>query len=185
MRSAPVLVVLCLAACMTDRRPVHPYRLEGFPGAPIEGDLFPLRAGTRWVFRDRLADDKALELSLRREGEGFVLEGSRQGGASVALEGGFLSIRYEGEEVDRPLKLEGKVGDSWEAAGARYTVFGYDRIEVLGEKRRALVTAAERGGTRDLYWFVDGMGWVRMRTERQGRVLRDAVLAAHDAGVAN
>ncbi len=187
MKTTLTALALLVAAGCVSQRPVHPYRLDGFPGAPIEGDLFPMRGGARWVFRDRLggADTKPLELALQERNGGLVLEGSRQGGAAVALEDGFLTIRYEGEVVDQPLKLEGHVGDRWAAAGARYTVFGYDRVEVLGKEHRALVVAAERGQTRDLYWFADGVGWIRMRTERQGKALRDAFLEEFRPGGAS
>ncbi len=182
-------VVLCVflalgAGCARDR-PIHPMRLDGFPGAPIEAGLFPLAPGARWTFRDRLDPARALELSLREEAGTLVLEGTREGGVEVHLNAGFLELRYEGQVVERPLKLEGRVGDAWEAAGARYTAFGYDEVEVLGRRVRALVVAAERRGNRDLYWFARGLGWVRLRTEQQGKVYRDALLESFEPGRPN
>ena len=41
------------------------------------------------------------------------------------------------------------------------------------------------GDLRDLYWFVDGIGWARLRTERRGRVIRDQVLIAFEPGATN
>lgn len=178
---ARLLVVATLAGCAWDR-PVHPLRLEGFPGAPIEPDLFPLRDGMRWEFEDVKNGGRPLVLELRAAGEAFELVGSREGAASLRVADGFVEILRGGELVDRPLKLEGRAGDWWKAAGARCTAFGYDRIPVLGATRRALVVAVERGRVRDLYWFAADMGWVRIRTERDGNAVRDARLKAFEAG---
>jgi hypothetical protein len=172
------LLVAVLGACAVDR-PIHPMRLEGFPGAPIEAGLFPLNAGARWVFEGEL------ELRLSAEDGGLVLEGRKGGSALVRTEGGFLEIVYQGQVVERPLKLTGRVGDRWRVDDARYTAFGYDRIEVLGEERRALVVAVDRGEVRDLYWFAAPLGWVRIRTERQGSVVRDVRLVEFEPGGAN
>ncbi len=288
-----------LAGGCAGERPIHPYRLEGFPGAPIEADLFPMRAGTRWVFEDRVDPDRArLELELVARGERLVLVGTREGEAVVriaevegdhgperrleivfeitvarvvaavaefygvtpdeilgrqappAREQDTLAIPREvvvylsreltdaspeaiadlfaGEarpavatvherirrqawddndlaatlrrlraklgprrRVYYPLKLEGKVGDQWRTKGSlrekgtRYTVFGYDTVEVLGKPHRALVVAADRMPVRDLYWFAAGIGWVRIRTENEGRAKRDAFLVEFDSGGAN
>jgi hypothetical protein len=89
----------------------------------------------------------------------------------------------DGEVLERPLRLEGAVGDSWRLGkNVRYTVFGYDRIEVLGEERRALVVACDRDAFRDLYWFAAGIGWVRFRTEHMGAVRRDVRLVEFTPG---
>jgi len=175
-------LALLLAACAVEP-PVHPYRLEGFPGAPIEAGMFPLRAGSRWAFES--ADGSRLELSLEQGEKGLVLRGTKEGGALIRTSDGFVEIVYEGRVVDRPFKLEGAVGDRWEAAEAVYTVFGYDTIDVLGEPRRALVVAADRMPLRDVYWFAEGIGWARIRTEREGRVVRDARLVAFEPAGAN
>jgi hypothetical protein len=286
--------VLLQVGCAGER-PIHPYRLEGFPGAPIEADLFPLQAGARWVFEDRVDPDRGrLELELEdREGR-LVLVGTKEGEAVVRVvevdaERGperrlvivfgvtvdhvveavadHYAIRAEevlgvqpttprwqatvelarrvsvflateltsaprseitgrfagGAVVDAPervphdaqkdpalaraleeleaeltarkayhvLKFEGKVGDQWATKGSalkkgtRYTVFGYDTVEVLGKRHRALVVAADRMPVRDLYWFAQGIGWVRIRTENQGRVKRDALLVEFQPGGAN
>ena len=63
-------------------------------------------------------------------------------------------------------------------------MFGYDEIEVLGKKTEALVVAADRGPVRDLYYFAKDLGWVRLRTERTGKTIRDAKLVAFEAGSA-
>jgi len=178
-----VLLVPGLAACGIER-PIHPLRLEGFPGAPIEADLFPLRPGTKWNFVDRLTG-KELALRLVQTPKGLDLEGARRGGARVRIVGGFLEIDYAGDLVDRPLKLKGRVGDRWRAGGALYTVFGYDRIMAAGKLRRALVVAADRPPLRDLYWFAPGIGFARLRTERSGRVVRDARLKSFQPGTVN
>jgi len=177
------LLVPGLAACGIER-PIHPLRLEGFPGAPIGTDLFPLRPGARWNFVDRLTGKK-LALRLVRTPEGLGLEGARRGGARVRIVDGFLEIDYAGDLVDRPLKLKGRVGDTWRAGGALYTVFGYDRILAAGKLRRALVVAADRPPLRDLYWFAPGIGFARLRTERKGRVVRDARLKSFQPGTVN
>lgn len=180
-----LLPALLLAACATER-PVHPMRLDGFPGAPIEPGLFELRPGARWVFRDRLDPDRPpLEMAIRRRGEAFVLTGGTEAEAFISLAGGFVEISFQGNVVERPLKLKGAVGDSWRVGNATCTAFGYDRIEVLGERRRALVVAVDRPPVRDLYWFARGMGWVRIRSERDGSAFKDAVLVEHDPGRAN
>ncbi|MHC4133761.1 MAG: helix-turn-helix domain-containing protein [Planctomycetota bacterium] len=287
-----------LSGSCAGERPVHPYRLEGFPGAPIDADLFPLRAGTRWVFEDRVDPDRGrLELELEaREGR-LVLVGTKEGEAvvriadveteqgaerrllivfgvtveqivdavadhfdvreddiygkqsagprwqatvelarrisvflateltSTSLEeiaGRFVGearattadahdrIRLQAKEdpdlaralrrlqaeltaqkAYHVLKLEGKVGDQWYTKGSvvkkgtRYTVFGYDTVEVLGKPHRALVVAADRMPVRDLYWFAAGIGWVRIRTENEGRAKRDAFLVEFEPGGAN
>ncbi|HEX5139239.1 MAG TPA: hypothetical protein VFY93_19885 [Planctomycetota bacterium] len=178
MRRAVPFAIL-LAACASDR-PVHPMRLEGFPGAPIEPGLFPLANGTRWTFSD--AEGKTLTLAVNERDGAFVLTGQTEGEAEIRIRDGFLEILYQGQVLDRPLKMEGAAGDRWEAAGATYTVFGYDEIEVLGRKTRALVVAADRKVQRDLYWFAKDLGWVRLRTERTGATLRDARLVAFEGG---
>ncbi len=156
--------------------------LEGYPGAAIEKDLFPLKPAT-WVFQDRL--DKArepLRLTIRRSGDGYVLAGVTQEQADIAERDGYIEIRYKDRIVERPLKVSGKVGDTWRAGGEGLcTAYGYDRVKVLGKERRALVVAVERGPERNFYWFVAGMGWVRIRTERQGRAIRDALLISYSA----
>jgi hypothetical protein len=174
-----LLLLAGLAACVTDR-PVNPWRLEGFPGAPIEPGLFPLRDGARWTFADE--EGKSLALSVRAKDGGFVLAGQTEGEAQIREHEGFLEILYEGKLMDRPLKLEGAAGDQWRAAGAVYMVFGYEEIDVLGKKTRALVVAADRLPTRDLYWFAKGLGWVRLRTERNGKTIKDARLVSFDPG---
>ena len=165
MRWAALAFALWAGAC-AGPRPVHPMRLEGYPGAPIEPGLFPLDPGTRWVFAE---GERRLELSLRAEGGEILLEGRKEGQAVVRAGPEFVEILFEGQVVDRPLKLEGKVGDEWRAGDARYTAFGYDEIEVLGALRRALVVASDRPPIRDLYWFVADIGWGRIRTEHRGR----------------
>jgi hypothetical protein len=181
MRLALLALALAAGAC-AGPRPIHPMRLQGFPGAPIEPDLFPLRPGARWVFAE---GERRLELRLRADGDEILLEGRKEGRAVVRTGPEFLEILYEGKVVERPLKLAGKVGDEWRAGEARYTAFGYDEIDVLGEPRRALVVASDRPPVRDLYWFVGGVGWVRIRTERRGRVVRDARLVEFEPGGAN
>jgi len=279
-------------------RPIHPYRLEGFPGAPIEADLFPLRAGARWVFEDRVDPDRGrLELELEEREGRLVLVGTKEGEAVVrvveleteqgkerrvvivfgigvdqVLSGvadhfdvsvaeilgtkptsprwqaavelarrvavflateltsapfGEIAGRFVGEARDtvadarerirvqaekdpglrrtlreleveltvrkayHVLKLEGKVGDQWHTKGnvvnkgTRYTVFGYDTVEVLGKRHRALVVAADRMPVRDIYWFAAGIGWVRIRTENEGQAKRDAILVEFEPGGAN
>lgn len=181
MRLAALVLALAAGAC-AGPRPIHPLRLEGYPGAPIEANLFPLEPGARWVFSD---GDRKLELRLRADGGDIVLEGRKEGRAVVRAGPEFLEILYEGQVVERPLELAGRVGDEWRAGGARYTAYGYDEIEVLGETRRALVVASDRPLVRDLYWFVARIGWVRIRTERQGHVVRDARLVEFEPGRAN
>ncbi|MCK6462120.1 MAG: hypothetical protein L6Q95_19730 [Planctomycetes bacterium] len=178
MRRALVLALLVLG-CASDR-PVHPMRLEGFPGAPIEPGLFPLADGARWTFADR--EGKELTLAIRARDGTYALTGQTEGEAEIRIQEGFLEILYEGHLVDRPLKMEGAAGDRWEAAGATYTVFGYEETEVLGRTVRALVVAADRGMQRDLYWFARDLGWVRLRTERTGHTLRDARLVSFEGG---
>ena len=158
-------------------------RLEGFPGAPIEPGLFPLRDGARWTFAD--AEGKSLVLSIRRDGDSYLLAGQTEREAGIRVQDGFLEILYEGQVVDRPLKLEGRAGDRWEAAGATYTVFGYERLDVLGTRMRALVVAADRPPVRDLYWFARDVGWVRLRTERNGKTIKDARIVSFEAGAAD
>ncbi len=180
MRRALLLAAVA-AACASDR-PVNPWRLDGFPGAPIETGLFPLRDGARWTFAD--AEGKSLALSIRAKDAGFVLAGQTEGEAEIREHEGFLEILYEGRLLDRPLKMEGVAGDQWRAAGAIYMVFGYEEIDVLGKKTRALVVAADRVPVRDLYWFAKDVGWVRLRTERNGKMIRDARLVSFDPGAA-
>ncbi len=175
------LLLACLAlGCATDR-PVNPLRLEGFPGAPIEPGLFPLRAA-RWTFADE--QGRPLTLSIREKEGKYVLAGQTEGEAEIREQEGFLEILYEGQLVDRPLKMEGVAGDQWRAAGAIYMVFGYEEIDVLGKKTRALVVAADRLPVRDLYWFARDIGWVRLRTERNGKTIRDARLVSFEPGAA-
>lgn len=180
MRAALGLVLL-VAGCASDR-PVHPMRLDGFPGAAIEPGLFPLADGACWTFAD--GEGKTLTLKVRARDGAYALSGQTEGEAEIRVHEGFLEILYEGHLVDRPLKMEGAAGDRWEAAGASYTVFGYEEMEILGRKVRALVVAADRGIQRDLYWFAKDLGWVRLRTERTGHTLRDARLVSFEAGVA-
>jgi hypothetical protein len=180
---AHLIVLVALSGCVSDR-PIHPYRLEGFPGAPIEEGLFPLRDGTRWTFADD--QGRTLVLSTRREGQKTLLAGQTEEEAEIREAEGFVEILYGGVVVDRPLQLAGKVGDQWRAAGATYMAFGYDEIEILkGEKVRALVVAADRSPVRDLYWFARDLGWVRLRSERNGKTTRDARLIAFEAGAAD
>lgn len=156
-------------------------RLEGYPGAAIEKGLFPLKPAT-WVFQDTLDKNRApLRMALKRAGKRFVLTGATEEQAELAQRDGFLEIRYKDKLVGRPLKISGKVGDTWRVGDKLYTVYGYDRVTVLGRKRRALVVAVEQGAERNFYWFVKEMGWVRIRTERQGRALRDAELISYVA----
>jgi len=179
------LIALGLAGCRYER-PIHPYRLEGWPGAPIEGDLFPLCKGRLWVFRDRLAEDgPELRLELEEEAGRWVLRGRTSGEVELRLTPDYLEIWQGGRLVERPLPRKGRVAYSWKAVSGRAFVFGYDRIEVLGEERRALVVAIDRHETRDLIWFVDGMGWVRFRTERSGSPVRDATLVEYLPGSPN
>jgi hypothetical protein len=173
-------------------RPLNPWDLEGFPGAAIERDLFPLRAGTRWVFRDRLDPDGEERVwALDGAEGGLVLTGRGEQAEAVAWVDGFLEIRRGSRLVDRPLRASGRIGHEWRADRARCVALGYDRLEVLGEARRALVVAVERkprfqrARTRDLYWFAPGLGWARVRTERDGRAVSDLELMRFDAGGSN
>jgi len=182
-----VFVALGLAACGY-ARPIHPMRLEGYPGAPIEADLFPLRDGVESVFLDDVHPDRApLRLRLRERDGRFWLSGAKGGEVEVRVVNGFVEVVVDGKVVERPLKLEGKVGDRWTLGRRRYTVFGYDELEILGVKRRALVVAVDlhrqiirttpEGGTeRDLFWYAPGIGVVRMRSEFEGFLKRDARL---------
>jgi len=177
--------ILFLSGCAALERPISPWRLEGFPGAPIEPGLFPLRHGTAWEFRDRLDPaGPTLRLELVREGEDLVLRGGegRTAGVSVSEEDGYLTLSRHGQVVDRPLAIAGKVGDSWPSGPRRATAFGYDRVFLLGREMRALVVAVDgmegSARARSLYWFARDLGWVRIRTEREGRVTKDAHLVA-------
>ena len=96
-----------------------------------------------------------------------------------------MEVRQGDNVVDRPLKYPGKAGETWLVNQALVTIFGYDDIDVLGKKHLALVVAVDRRETRDLAWFVQDMGWVRLRTERRGKVLRDAHLIAYEPGRMN
>ncbi|MDH3592130.1 MAG: hypothetical protein OER88_09635 [Planctomycetota bacterium] len=172
-------LVLLVPACRIDR-PIHPYQLEGFPGAPIEPGLFEPRPGMRWTFRD---GEKELVLEVSDRNGAMILTGSKEGPPVEVRESGeFVEMVVEDRVVDRPFKRAGQVGDSWELGEARYTVFGYDEIEVMGVPTRALVVAVDRKSQRDLYWFAPGAGWVRIRTERKGAVVRDARLVLFEAG---
>jgi len=178
-------VPLLAASCATDP-PIHPMRLDDFPGAPIEGDLFPLRDGMEWIFEDRAAEAPTeVRLRLTKREGAYFLSGTKRAEAQVRFQGVFLEILEGRVPVARPLKVAGKTGDTWMFNKMRATVFGYDTIEVLGERRRALVTAVERGRTRDLYWWVDGIGWARLRNEQVGCVVRDAYLVEFRPGSAN
>jgi hypothetical protein len=214
---AGALVALVLGSCGIDR-PVHPMRLKGFPGAPIEEGLFELRDGATWSFQDRLdPDSPPLRLSVEKRDEGYVLKGMRESGAGtrvrrgdweyeiqpeagIAIREGFLELELtvvarragsreeEGQRQTmrlRPLKLRGKVGDTWQSGQDTCIAFGYDDLPVLGQRRRALVVAVERGPERNLQWFAKGIGWVRIRTERRGQVVRDALLVDHEPGSAD
>jgi hypothetical protein len=176
---------LLLAGCATDP-PVHPMRLDDFPGHPIEGNLFPLRDRVEWVFEDRAAaGNPEVRLVLTRSEGLYYLTGTKRATAEVRIRGVFLEILREGRPVARPLKLAGETGDSWTFNKMRTTVYGYDTIEIFGERRRALVTAVESGRSKDLYWWVDGIGWARLRNEQTGRVVRDAWLVEFRPGSAN
>ena len=178
-------LTLSLAACVADR-PVHPLALEGFPGGPIEAGAFPLRAGMRWTFQDQLdTDEEPLELAIVEEAGKLRLIGTREEAVEIRVEKGHLELLYRGRILERPLRFEGRIGDTWRGGGARYTAYGYDEIVVMGRRVRALVVAADRPPVRDLYWFAKDMGWIRMRTERSGRTYRDAILSKFDPGRAN
>ncbi len=159
---------------------MHPFRLEGFPGAPIEPGLFEPKAGARWVFAD---GERELVLELTAREGALVLTGGKEGRPVVLrVNEPFVELVFEGQVIDRPFKRSGRVGDRWKVDQARYTVFGYDEIDVLGKTERALVVAIDRDKTRDLYWFAAPYGWVRIRTERQGSVVRDARLTSFEPG---
>jgi hypothetical protein len=179
------VIAALLAGCVADR-PIHPLDLEGFPGAPVEPGLFPLRPGMRWTFLDRVAAERR-EFVLSVEGEPGALRllGSKEGEVGIRVSDGFLELRYRGQALERPLKFEGAAGDTWKTAGATYTVFGYDEVEVLGRRVRSLVVAADRPPVRDLYWFAKDLGWIRLRQERNGKTYRDAILTAFEPGGAN
>ncbi|MGQ0613592.1 MAG: hypothetical protein ACT4PV_07650 [Planctomycetaceae bacterium] len=177
--------ILFLSACASLERPISPWRLDGFPGASIETGLFPIEAGIAWEFRDRLeAGAPPLRLNLVREGELLLLRGGEGGsaGVEVSAEQGYLTLSLQGRVVDRPLALAGSVGDSWDSGPRRATAFGYDRLRVLGREVRALVVAVDgiegTARVRSLYWFARDLGWVRIRTEREGRAIKDAILVA-------
>ena len=184
------LLICCLVGGLSGRhvdRPIHPLRLDGFPGAPVEEGLFPLRPGMTWTFRDRLNPDAPpLLLKLIKERRRFYLEGSKAGErVEIGYADGFLEVKQGDVVVDRPLKYPGKAGETWVVNQALVTIFGYDWLDVLGERKRALVVAVDRRHYRDLAWFVQGMGWVRLRTERRGHAVRDAVLVAFEPGGMN
>jgi len=178
-----VLLAAALVApgCAT-QRPIHPFRLEGFPGAPIEPGLFELVDGATWVLRDELNPSaEPIRFELTRSGDEYRLHGATDEEARIQIRDGFLEILYGGK-VARPLKLTGKVGDTWTASGARCMAYGYDRLDVLGREVRALVVAVERKEQRVLYWFSAGLGVVRVRTERLGHAVQDARLVEHHPG---
>ena len=189
-RYVPGAILLALllgaAGCAVDR-PIHPLRLDGFPGAPVEPGLFPLRDGMMWTFEDRLKPDAPpLVLRVIKQGRRYFLEGTKaQERLEIAHVDGFLEVRHGDRVVDRPLKYPGKAGETWQVNQALVTIFGYDDIGVLGEEKRALVVAVDRRQFRDIAWFVQGMGWVRLRSERRGKVLRDARLVAYEPGRMN
>ena len=179
--------LLLLGSCHVDR-PIHPLRLEGFPGAAVVDNLFPLRDGMSWTFEDRL-DPSAprLVLTVRRKPlGGFVLLGARGADeVEIAWREGFLELSREGRLIDRVLKFPGKAGETWVVNDAVFTIFGYDDLTILGRKRRALVVAADRRRMREIGWFVPDMGWVRIRTEHRGKALHDTFLVAHEPGRTN
>ena len=183
----PLALLLLLTCACTFDRPIHPLRLDGFPGAPVEPGMFPLRDGMAWTFEDRIHPDAPpLELRVVREHRRFYLIGTKQEEQlEIAHVDGYLEVRHGDRVVDRPLRFPGKAGDTWLVNQALVTIFGYDDVDVLGEQKRALVVAVDRRQMRDLAWFVKGMGWVRLRTERRGKVVRDARLTAYEPGRMN
>jgi hypothetical protein len=185
------LPLLLVASCVS--RPINPWKMEGWPGskpgAEVEGEgLFDLRHGRTWPFTDRV--DKArpeLTLSLEKTGDGrYVLRGRRGGDVEITKDDGFLVLQRGFSVVDKPLKFSGRVGQGWNAAGAKCYFFGYDRVSVADEKVRALVVAVDRrtqgGRVRDLYWFAKDYGWVRIRNERNGGLIHDAFLTSFEPG---
>ncbi|MHC4938213.1 MAG: hypothetical protein ACYTHK_04520 [Planctomycetota bacterium] len=151
-------------------------------------NLFPLRDGMSWTFEDRLDPDAArLVLTLRKKPlGGYSLEGGRRSEKiQVAWREEFLELSHEGQIVDRILRYPGKAGDTWVVNQAIFTIFGYDEVRILGEKRRALVVAADRRQMREIAWFVQDMGWVRIRTEHRGRPIHDTFLVAYEPGRMN
>ncbi|MEM8886052.1 MAG: hypothetical protein AAGD14_18450, partial [Planctomycetota bacterium] len=176
-----------LGSCHVER-PIHPLRLDGFPGDPVVENLFPLRDGMSWTFEDKLAPDTPpLKLTVRSVGiNSYVLEGGRAADRiEIAWNGEFLELSREGQLIDRILKYPGRAGETWVVNQAIFTIFGYDTVEILGERRRALVVAADRRQMREIGWFVPDMGWVRIRTERRGRALHDTYLVAYEPGRMN
>ena len=179
--------LLLLGNCGVNR-PIHPLRLEGFPGAEVVDNLFPLRDGMSWTFQDRLDPSaRPLVLKLKRDlFRRYHLEGARRADqVEIAWNEGFLELSREGKLIDRILRFPSKAGETWIVNEAIFTVFGYDEIEILGEQRRALVVAADRRQMREIAWFVPDMGWVRIRTERRGRAIHDAFLVAYEPGRMN
>jgi len=181
----PALLLLT-SACAFDR-PIQPLRLDGFPGAEVEPGLFPLRDGMAWTFEDRIDPDAPpLQLRVVKEHRRYFLVGTKQEEQlEIAHVDGYLEVRQGERVVDRPLRYPGQAGDTWLVNQALVTIFGYDDVDVMGEEKRALVVAVDRRQMRDLAWFVKGMGWVRLRTERRGKVIRDARLTAYEPGRMN
>lgn len=182
-----LLALAGACGCRAVDRPVNPWKLEGFPGAPIEDRFLPLAPGASWRFLDALAPARAsLELRVVARDGALFLEGTTREAAEIRRAGNFVEILREGRVVDRPLALSGRVGDSWRFDGATATAFGYDRIEVMGRPMRALVVGIDRmtsrGRERELLWFAEGVGWARLRTEREGRAVRDARLVDFEPG---
>ncbi|MHC4971079.1 MAG: helix-turn-helix domain-containing protein [Planctomycetota bacterium] len=178
----------------------------------LEDDVWGKRpAGPRWqatVDRARriaiylateLTSAPHAEIAERFEGEAHALAADAHDRIRAAAEedpglaATLRELRAEltAQKAYHVLKLEGKVGDQWRTKGSvvkkgtRYTVFGYDTVEVLGKPHRALVVAADRMPIRDLYWFAAGIGWVRIRTENEGRAKRDAYLVEFEPGGTN
>ena len=128
-------------------------------------------------------------LALAQDGDEFELRGRKQGDLTVAVKDGYLEIRHLRSLVERPLKFEGVIGSRWAMPGARGEFFGFDELEVLGEKIPTLVVAIDRhtdvGRRRDIYWFAMAKGWVRIRSELDGRPQRDMRLVEFEPGASN
>ncbi|MEE8105819.1 MAG: hypothetical protein V3T86_09825 [Planctomycetota bacterium] len=190
MRNRAALSLVLLAGCVPSLRPIDPWGFEGYPGGQVAGWRFELRDGRRWTFRDDLDPEaEPMLLALAQDGDEFELRGRKQGDLTVAVKDGYLEIHHLRSLVERPLKFEGVIGSRWTMPGARGEFFGFDELEVLGEKIPTLVVAIDRhtdvGRRRDIYWFAMAKGWVRIRSELDGRPQRDMRLVEFEPGSSN
>lgn len=172
--SAVGALLLLLGACAS---PV------AAPGGPaLAPSLFPLDAAAReYVLQSGVA--QVVRFVPDGAGGGALRMGDDPSGPRIDVATDTTGVRFSAEigSATEVLRFGAKPGDRWESGATRLVFEGWERIQLpAGTYDAARVTSSLSAGEvrqDETWWFAEGVGIVRLRSNYSGIFAREMSLS--------